>query len=338
MSQRENFLHYIADSRIRKRNTIQINLPTYNSYQTTKKLIGLLLNQKNISFDILLIDDGSGDCRKLLKIYPFLNYILLKKNTGTSGAYRIGMEVALREKYEYVICTDNDAILLENDALSRLFKKIKEDRSLGCVAPNHCDNPLTQDVIRKKQLPYHYLFIRCSVLKKIELHNFYHFLITDDIAFTSKLISKSKILLCHDILYHHDPFKPKYLQNQSLYLGVRGFLIILFLEKDISFSLKLYHFFHFFYYPAICILHSIKFRDSSYISTMFSAIHNFFLNYKKLGLGSIPKNKYVLVETNQSLKKASQMNLTNSLWMKKKYYVYSNYYKRKLFFKLTHAD
>jgi GT2 family glycosyltransferase len=329
---KKNYLHYIQQSRITKRSNILINIPTYQSYLVTKKSIKYLLKQTNIQFDILIIDNGSNDCQRLKKDFPFINYIVLKKNTGSSGAQRIGMELAIKYKYEFVVCVDNDARLLDNDALSKLYTKIINDNSIGCVSPNHCDNRITRDEIRKKQLPFHFLFIRTSVLKKIELHNFYHFLVTDDIAFVSKLISKSKVLLCHDIKYHHEHFKSKFLQNQTLYLGIRGFLIILFFEKDISLWLRFYHLLHFFYFPVVCMIHAAQTKDLSYIKTMYFALRDFIRDYKIIHLDQLPRNKYVLVPSPKPIPGAVKMNLLNSLFLRRAYYIYSYYHQKKIFY------
>ena len=100
-----SYLNYIVNSKILKRSDIQINIPTFNSYEITKNTIKNLLKQKGIQFDILLIDNGSDDYKKLIKNFPQINYVVLKENTGSSGAQRIGAELALGNKYEYIIST-----------------------------------------------------------------------------------------------------------------------------------------------------------------------------------------------------------------------------------------
>ena len=329
-----NFLHYIAKSKITKRNSIQISIPTCNSYDVTKQSIAKLYKQVGLKFDILIIDNGSQDYHKFILDYPKINYVVLKQNAGNSGAQRIGMELALKKKYKYIVCSDNDAFLLSNHGLMKLYNKIKSDKDLDCVAANHCDNLINSDIICTKQLPFHFLFIRCDFLRKIELHNFFIFLVTEDIAFTSKIVSNGKLLLCHDVLYYHDAFKPKFLQNFTIYFGLRGFLIILFLEKNISLNLKLYHFFHMFYYPTIAFFHSLILKDFSYIKTVLLAIFDFLTDYKKINLINIPKNKHVFVESKKRINGAVKMNTLNSIFVKKAYYWYSNFYKKNIYFRL----
>ncbi len=330
----ENFLDYIVKSKINKRSSVQISIPTCNSYGITKQTIARLYKQRGIKFDVLIIDNGNRDYKRLAFDYPKINYVVLKQNTGNSGAQRIGMEIAIKKRYKYIVCSDNDAFLLSDQGLSKLYKRLKSNQNIDCVAANHCDNLINTDIVCRKQLPFHFLFIKCSFLRKIELHNFYIFLVTEDIAFTSKIISNGKLLLCHDILYYHDAFKPKFLQNFTIYFGVRGFLIILFLEKNISLKLRLYHFLHMFYYPTVALFHSLILKDFSYIKTVFIAIFDFISNYKKINLSSIPINKYVFIESKKKLNHAVSMTTLNSIILKKEYYWYSNYLKKRQYYYL----
>lgn len=312
-----------------------ISMPTYNSYAITKQTLKRLLRQKEIQFDIVLINNGGEDYKSLMKDFPDINYIVLEKNVGGGGAQRIGAEFALKMGYEFIVMTDNDAILLQSDGLAKLYKKISSDLELGGVAPNHCDSPIKKDILWKKQLCFHYLFVRCSFLRTIELHNFFIYMVTDDVSFVSKIVSNTNLLICHSIKYYHEAFKPKFLQNYTIYFGIRGFLIILFLEKNISFRLKLYHFFHLFYYPLIAIAHSLILWDVSYIKTIFLSIYNFLTNYQKIDLAAIPKNKYVFAESRKPLSEAVSMTTFNSIFLKREYYWYSNYFKKKQYYRLV---
>ena len=330
----ENYLYYITKKKLIKKYPILVSIPTCNNCGITRKTLKKIYKQQGIDFDILIIDNNSEDYLKLVQDFPNLNYVLLKENTGNSGAQRIAMELALKHEYKYIVCTDNDAFLTQNDGLKKLYDKLINNASIDCASANHCDNLINEDIFCKKQLPFHYLFIKCSFLKKIELHNFYIFLVAEDVAFTSKIVSEGKLLLCHNITYYHDAFKPKFIQNSTIYFGIRGFLIILFYEKNIKFSLKFYHFLHLFYYPALAFCHSLILKDASYLQTVFLAIWNFFINYKKIYAEKIQKNKYALVESKKSLPNAIPMTTFNSLFIRKEYYWYSNYFKKKQFYKL----
>ena len=218
-----NYLNYINKSKIDKRSNIQINIPTFNSYEITKNTIKNLLKQKGIQFDILLIDNGSDDYKKLIKNFPQINYVVLKENTGSGGAQRIGAELALGNKYKYIIFTDNDAILLDTLGLSKMKKKLDSSSDLVAVVPSHTESfglSYHKDFY-VRNWSFHYLFVKAKAFEKIDLHNFYLFLYCDDSSLTSKLSSLGKILVCGNVKYYHYGFNPKSLLNFYNYFYLR---------------------------------------------------------------------------------------------------------------------
>jgi GT2 family glycosyltransferase len=332
-----NYFNYIVESKITKKGNIQINIPTFSSYEITKNTVELLLKQKNVDFDILIIDNASEDYKKLIKDFPGINYIVLKENAGGSGAQRIGAEIAMKYNYDYIIFTDNDAVLLVDDALGKMFSRFADDK-ISAVAPKNidADNRETLDIIWKRQLPFHYIFVRISFLKRIELFNFYLFLFADDISLTSKIVSNGKMIICGNVFYYHETFKPKIFQNTSFYFYIRGFLLIIFFEKNISASLKIWHSFHLLYKILLCLLFSFQFRDVSYIKTIYLAVKNVINNYEVIDK-KIPDNKYALREIspkNLDDVKYKAPTLLNSIFLKRHYKHYSNFNKRFVYFKL----
>lgn len=335
MRLKQSYLSYIRYLKLKKRHSILICVPTFRSAKITRDAVRRLRLQKNISFDILIIDNGSEDYKELIKYDPKIQYVVLKKNTGNSGAQRIGIELALKYQYEYVVCTDNDAFLLNNWGLSKLYQKIRIEQDIDCTAANHCDNLIKKDEVRTKQLPMHFLFIKCRVFERTDPHNFFIFFVAEDVSLVSKLITRGKVVLCHDVLYYHDAFKPKFLQNFTIYFGIRGFLAILFLEKNISFKLKLYHFFHMFYYPVLALFHSVILNDSTYLQTVLLALYDFTFRYTSINIKRIPENKFIFVRSLKPLTHAVPMTTMSSLLLKNEYRWYSNYYRKNQYFKLV---
>jgi len=331
-----DYLDYIVESKIIKKSDIQINIPTFNSYETTKNTIKILFKQKDIKFDILFIDNASEDYKKLIKDFPDINYVVLKENTGGSGAQRIGAELALKKGYDYIIFTDNDAILLSETGLQRMFKKLKSDDNIGAVAPKNIekDNKITKDIIWKKQLPFHYIFVKSSLFKKISLHNFYIFLYSDDTSLTSKIVSNSKLIVCGDIFYYHDVFQAKCIQYTYFYFHLRGLLIIVFRENDINFKLKITHLFNIFYKITLSILRFIQLRDPTFIKIVFSVLVQFVTNYKKIDISKIPPDKYLLKKIDNKIQGAKEPTLLNLTFLHKAYCFHSNYYKKDFYYKL----
>lgn len=338
-----NYFQYIKQEKIIKKSNIQINIPTFNSYEVTKKTICKLYNQKNTSFDILLIDNDSEDYKKLIKDFPKLNYVLLKENTGSGGAQRIGAEIALKYSYEYVIFTDNDAILLDEMGLSIMKNKLDVLPQVGAIVPRCIESNF-----KKKERyffvngwPFHYVFVKSEVLKKISLHNFNLFLYSDDGSLTSKIASVCKILVCQDVTYYHYAFSPKSLENFYNYYYLRGLLIIIFKEKGILLRLRINFLFLIIYKMLQMILYSVILFDFSYLTTIFLGIRGSLNEMANFSI-KIPKNKYFLKEVDYETVKNNNLNnyidISNRLRLffpLRKCYIHSNYLKSNIYFKLV---
>jgi glycosyltransferase involved in cell wall biosynthesis len=101
----------------------------YNSEKTINKCIKSLLIQKNLYFEIIVIDDNSKD--KSLKIVDSLinknpgkiKLVKNKKNYGVSYSRNIGIKVS---KGDYLFFIDSDDFLLEKDISSYIFKSLNK--------------------------------------------------------------------------------------------------------------------------------------------------------------------------------------------------------------------
>ena len=335
--------YYIDKQEIKKRNSIQINLPTFNSYEVTKNTIKKLFKQKGIKFDILLIDNGTEDYKKLIKDFPEINYVVLKENTGSSGAQRIGAELALKNKYEYIIFTDNDAILLDDFGLLKMKQKLDSFPGLVAVVPSHTESfgvGFHKDFYIRSW-SFHYLFVKSEVFKKTDLHNFYLFLYSDDLSLTLKLSSVGKVLVCGNVKYYHYGFNPKSLLNFYNYFYLRGLLYITFKEKNIKFSSRIMTIFNFFYKVFQTVLYSIFLLDFSYIKTIFLAIMGF-MDIRKNLAHLIPVNKYKWEEINgaEINKKVGEYIDVSQKRLKlflplRRILIRSNYLNRNIYFELV---
>lgn len=101
---------------------LSIILPSYKGYSFLKKHLPEFINyasKKNISYEIIIVDDGSednGETEKIAKEYGCV-FLQNKKNRGKGAAVRKGM---LHAKGEYRIFTDAD-IPFELDAFDRFL-------------------------------------------------------------------------------------------------------------------------------------------------------------------------------------------------------------------------
>ena len=122
--------------------SVSFIIPCYNSSEALRLNIEYLisnLKKSNISFEIIIIDDGSlGKEKEITKSIAFendLKYFYLPKNKGKGAALRFGFREAIGE---IIFFTDSD-IPYEFDSIEKSFYAIKHqgidiamgDRSLS---------------------------------------------------------------------------------------------------------------------------------------------------------------------------------------------------------------
>ena len=88
---------------------ISVIIPIYNVEKYLRRCIESVLNQKEISMEIILVDDGSTDtsgdiCEDYVANYPNIKYIHIK-NSGPSTAKNIGYDIATGN---YIAFIDSD--------------------------------------------------------------------------------------------------------------------------------------------------------------------------------------------------------------------------------------
>ncbi len=99
---------------------------------------------KNLSFDVIIVDNASTDGSSEYVKENYSDVILLQNeiNTGGSGGFDRGIRFAIEKEYKYVALLDND-ILLEKDTIINLVEYIKNNPQVGVVGSKICtmDNP-----------------------------------------------------------------------------------------------------------------------------------------------------------------------------------------------------
>ena len=88
---------------------ISVVVPVYNTDKYLRKCVDSIINQQNVSKEIILIDDGSTDssgkiCEEYASRYPYIRTIHIK-NSGPATAKNVGLELA---QGDYVAFTDSD--------------------------------------------------------------------------------------------------------------------------------------------------------------------------------------------------------------------------------------
>ena len=121
------------------RNQVGIVIPARNEEDTITDCLESIMNQKNVNFEIILVDDHSDDntvknSLEIFKKYNFKNYVILKNKklprawNGKTWALNNGIKKALKnKKNKYLLFLDAD-ITIDQFLIENLLRVIKEKK------------------------------------------------------------------------------------------------------------------------------------------------------------------------------------------------------------------
>lgn len=106
----------------------------WNSSLVTRECISSLLNIDYPNYDIILVDNNSGDNSVAAIKDEFPGIILLKnsENLGFAGGNNVGIRHALKNMAEYVLILNNDTVV-EKSFLSEMIRTAAADERYGIV-------------------------------------------------------------------------------------------------------------------------------------------------------------------------------------------------------------
>jgi GT2 family glycosyltransferase len=141
----------------------------WNNIVLTQKCIASLKSQKDISIDILLIDNHSDDSipHNIFEYFPEVEIIILPENKGVAGGRNVGLRYAVKNNYKYILFLDNDAFAHSN-MVKELKIVIDRNTKTGIVGPKiYIDND-KYIIWRAGCLAWRsvYLFSWFSIIKK----------------------------------------------------------------------------------------------------------------------------------------------------------------------------
>lgn len=104
--------------------TFSIIIPVYNVEKYLNECVDSVLNQKNVDYEIILVDDGSTDnsrqiCDEYVKNHSNIS-VIHKQNGGASDARNVGIEEA---EGDYILFIDSDD-KIEKNSLSKINEVI----------------------------------------------------------------------------------------------------------------------------------------------------------------------------------------------------------------------
>ncbi len=111
---------------------LAVLMTCHNRKETTLECLKALEQQKNINFNVYLVDDGStdGTYEAVSKNYPSVNILQGDGNLFWVGGMRLAFAEALKTEYDYYLWLNDDTIL-ETGALATLLKHHRDLKAQG---------------------------------------------------------------------------------------------------------------------------------------------------------------------------------------------------------------
>jgi GT2 family glycosyltransferase len=115
---------------------VTIIMLTWKSYEVTRDCLLSLRSLDYRNFEVLLVDNASGDGspEKLAAEFPEVKLIRNAENLGFPGGNNVGIREALKESTRYLLLLNNDTIVAP-DFLSQMVRVAETDPSIGVVNP-----------------------------------------------------------------------------------------------------------------------------------------------------------------------------------------------------------
>ena len=115
---------------------LAIIIINWNSLELTSDTLKALQHCSFKDFDVVLVDNGSGDGsgEALQKDFPEVIHLSSPVNVGFTGGNNIGMNYALENGYDYVMLLNND-VDVDRGFLEPLLSRMEADPQMGAIQP-----------------------------------------------------------------------------------------------------------------------------------------------------------------------------------------------------------
>ncbi len=115
---------------------LAIIIINWNSLELTSDTLKALQHCSFKDFDVVLVDNGSGDGsgEALQKDFPEVIHLSSPVNVGFTGGNNIGMNYALENGYDYIMLLNND-VDADPGFLEPLISRMEADPQMGAIQP-----------------------------------------------------------------------------------------------------------------------------------------------------------------------------------------------------------
>lgn len=120
---------------------ISVVIINFSDAESSRKCISSLRTLTYPNTEIYCVDNGSRDdsCRLLAEEFKEVRFIRSERNLGFAGGMNLGMEAAIDNGCEFVLCFNNDAVVDDPELLQKLLAPFEEDERMGVTSPIEYD-------------------------------------------------------------------------------------------------------------------------------------------------------------------------------------------------------
>jgi len=210
--------------RIERRSDICVVVPTFRAAAVTAATLRLLRERNPaVAYDVLLVDNGGEDYAAVeAALEEPLSLLVLARNEGGAGAFRLAQERALAAGYRTIVFCDNDAEPLSENGLAAIDAQLGDRAVCG---HNDEAGPLERD--RETGFaPMIFLAVSRAAVARVGLVDPRYFLQGEDRDYVLRLRSAGiPVLELAGCRYAHAVGKPSTFGNRSSYLVLRGLVL-----------------------------------------------------------------------------------------------------------------
>ena len=279
-------------------------VPTYNRPDCLLKNINCLIKQDHVIEKIIIVDNASdSETRKVLQKFghlsnPRIHYVRLDKNIGSSGGFRVAMEVAVNQGAEWIWGMDDDAFPRE-DALSKLID-IHVSEGYHCLWSNPDEDTDFEGPVKYvKHLMFVGYLVSREIVDKIGFPDQNFYMYHDDTEYSQRIINHGfaivkvrdsvidhkgydkrgvplttyNLLICRFTVLNSEPYRIYYIFRNTFFIKRKGIERSAYLIRTIFLS-----------FPKYLIS-----RPKSGVA-IFIAVYHYFIN--KRGYTKFPASFY----------------------------------------------
>jgi GT2 family glycosyltransferase len=219
----------IVLERVERRSEICVVVPTFRAAEVTAHgLRQLRAANPGVAFDVLLVDNGGEDHEAVAAAVdePF-NLLVLARNAGGAGAFRVAQEKALAAGYRTIVFCDNDAEALGLDGLAALDERIAAGGPVAVCGHNVETGPLAADRVSGFS-PMIFFAVSREAVDRVGLVDPRYFLQGEDMDYVMRLTTAGiELVELAGCSYAHPLGKPTTFSNRATYLILRAKLLAL---------------------------------------------------------------------------------------------------------------